>query len=299
MTALCLALEVGGTQLRAALADAEGNLQSECGASTPQGARSSTIVAAMLELASNCIAKSFAPVVGIGISATGVIDPLRGVVAEAGDTVPGWAGTELAKPFVDRFALPVHCDNDANCALRAEAWLGRHPPSDSGCVVMLTLGTGLGGAILFDGKILDGARHRAGHFGHAICHEPLLSRPARIEEIVSGTGLRNIWRAMSPDATAPTGQQIMMSFAGGDERARRVVGHWCEAMANVIESIQWSLDPAWIVLGGGVIESRKTWWQELVGAMDRRALDVPVRPAALGNRAGLVGAAKLAWDARR
>jgi glucokinase len=294
----CLALEIGGTRLGAALVSQTGEVATVHRADTPPGG-GEAILKRLIVLATQAIDEAKTKPSVVGISSAGVIDAERGIVAESGDTLPGWRGTRLAEPVSAHFGCPAFAANDAQCALEGELWKGAHAIDADAPVVLLTLGTGLGGAWAIDGKIVRGRHLHAGHFGNSPRFHPLLRRVARVEETVSGGGLAVLHRALhGTDARFVDlgGPELMQACAQGETQAFATVANWSSELAALIGDMRWTLDPALILLGGGVIGSREVWWPMLTRVLHDMQVDTPVVPASLGNTAGLVGAAHQAWS---
>jgi glucokinase len=298
-----LALDVGGTNIRAALVDAHGAIAQSMESPTHAIRGGAAVVETMRELAGRlCERIDPSALVGIGISAAGVIDPITHTVIDATDAIPGWRGTNLSAVFRDTLKQDAVADNDVKCALRGEAWCGAARERTTGTVVMMTLGTGLGGAWMHNGVVVSGTHHVAGHIGRM-----LATADAAVESVVSGTGLAALHanEFANEPANGPisrrqqaAGEVIMQRAAAGEAHARRAVDRWLDALALQLVNVYWMLDPACVIIGGGVIDSRDVWWSPLCERLRAAGVPLTVVPAALGNRAGVVGAALLVWRAR-
>lgn len=191
---------------------------------------------------------------------------------------------------------PVPLVNDANAALLGEAWVGaavgaRH-------VLLLTLGTGVGGGVLADGRLLRGSRGRAGHLGHISLFPEggpsILGMPGSLEDAIGEqtVGARSGGRFRS---TA----DLVRAFQAGDADAARVWLASVNALARGIASLVNVLDPEMVLVGGGIANAGDALFGPLAAALERveyrpDGQGVPVRAAALGDRAGAIGAARLA-----
>lgn len=297
MSRLCVAVDVGGTKIAAALVDADGVIAARVRRPT-DAARGGQAVLASLIACIDELPLAAQPIAAIGVSAAGVIDPLRGTVADATAAMPGWKGQAIGAALRRRYAVPVACANDVHCALTGELW--RNPALDgvAGSVVMLTLGTGLGGAIAVDGIVLAGERFLAGHFGRTlVAHQGGL---ATLDELVSGTGLAALYRATvgaGDVAGAADAARVLALAADGNAGATAALSAWLDHLSLQLHNIGWIFDPAMIVLGGGVIDGRAHWWPQLQERLARLGAGWRVAPAALGGDAGMIGAARLAWQA--
>lgn len=295
---VALAIDVGGTKIRAALVDRDGHIAGVVTAPTEAARGGAHVLDAMRALARAICDREIA---GVGISAAGVIDPVSGVVVDATDAIPGWRGMALTEAFRNAFAAEAFADNDVKCALRGEAWCGAAKSHATGTVVMLTLGTGLGGALMHNGALLTGQHHLAGHIGRMRMWDTPSPNTVAVESRVSGTGLANIFRRMAHDTQDETitGETVMIAAAAGDKKSRQALELWLDHLALQLTNLYWLLDPAAIVIGGGVIDSRETWWPLLQERLRAGLTKLCVLPAALGNDAGVIGAASLVWQHQR
>ena len=297
----CLALDIGGTKLRAGLVAADGQVLL-AHTHPSQASHGAALVLAAAHVACDALrtqaAASGWDVCGIGVSSAGVIDTRQGRVLNAGDTMPGWAGTALADELRSRQGLPVRADNDVNCALRGELWRGGHGLCP-GLTVMLALGTGLGAALAHEGQLIAGAHQHAGHWGWRRVWHPAQGRLVALESLVSGTGLRNLYRlhgGTSAQALA-AGTAVIELAQRGDPVAEAALAEWVDLLAVQLANDYWSLDPGLVLLGGGVIGSQGAWWPALLQRLQQLEAPLPLRAATLGNDAGMLGAAALAWQA--
>ena len=301
MKRACLALDVGGTKIAAALIDADGAILA--GARRPTGAAMGA--GHVLTVMAGCLDELAGPagqyaLAGIGISAAGVIDPLHARVLDATDAIPGWKDQALGAWFNARYQLPVWADNDVNCALLGELWRNPvlHGSGSGASVAMLTLGTGLGGALAHDGRILPGRHFSAGHFGRALVWDGFSGALQPVESLVSGTALARMYRRTGqPGGQGADGADVMARAAAGEPRAVAALDTWLDHLALQLHNLYWSFDPDLVLIGGGVIDSRDLWWDALQQRIDAYKVNLRLAPAALGGDAGLVGAARLVWNA--
>ncbi|WP_226704237.1 ROK family protein [Microbulbifer elongatus] len=231
-------------------------------------------------------------VAGIGVSTAGVVDAHVGVIVDATDAIPGWCGTRLADWVGDRFGFPVSIENDVKCALLGE--LSVSPDLVKARTAMLTLGTGLGGAMAEQGKIVPGAHMVAGHFGRMPIPSPWeRGRILSLEQLVSGTGLANVASREVGGRNFADGRDVVKYAAAGDAQALRGLDRFCEFLVMALEQLYWGLDPDVVLVGGGLSEAREHWWLRMIEKLDQRGLPLEVRPAKLHNDAGVYGAGAL------
>ena len=303
-------VDIGGTKVLAGVVDAEGRVSSTALRTTP-GRRGVTrqaedaMVEAVLEAAAG------RRLAGVGIAAAGFVDPAGERVMFA-PHLP-WQGEPLRDLLEERLGCPVLLDNDANCAARAEAHHGA--ARGAGSVLVITMGTGIGGAFLLDGAVLRGANGMAGEFGHMqvvpggrACE---CGKSGCWEQYSSGNALVRDARTLmaeQPSVLAEvsggrpervTGPMVSAAAEQGDLVARQAfasVGDWLGiGTANLVAA----LDPELVVVGGGVSAAgdrlldpaRDALRRTLVGAAHRRVPEIVA--ATLGPRAGMIGAALL------
>ena len=299
-----VAVDLGGTKIAAAPVDASG----ECGAvevrSTPAQEGPDRILEAVTRLVRDVNERlgDGRRVAGVGVGAAGVIDSATGTVLSATDALAGWPGTRVADQLGDQLELPVFVDNDVNAHAAGEAWRGAAQGADS--VLMVAVGTGVGGAVVMGGEPLRGAHHVAGEIGHAPTRgaDHLrcgCGRLGHLEAVASGPGLWRNYRARGGDPAAPDARDVVLRARHGDPVAQHVVEEAGRRLGAALAGIVTVLDPDVVVVGGGLTAAGPTWWQAMEHAMRAELIDVlaevPLRPAELGDRAALVGAAHLAW----
>ena len=292
-----IGVDVGGTKIRAAVFDAslhplfKAQVASE--ASAGKARLLDTLDGVIDQCIGWCVASSIQErVAGIGISTAGVVDAKAGFILDATEAIPGWRGTPLADWTNDRFGLPVGVENDVKCALLGE--LSASPELENGRTAMLTLGTGLGGAMADHGKVIDGAHKVAGHFGRMPVPSPWdRGKFLNLEQLVSGTGLATVASREVGERQYVSGRDVLERAAAGDAQALLGLDHFCDFLVMALEQLYWGLDPDVVIIGGGLVEAREQWWQRMIEKLAQRSLPLDLRPATLHNDAGMYGAG--AW----
>ncbi|UTA48297.1 ROK family protein [Simiduia sp. 21SJ11W-1] len=294
-----IAADIGGTKIRAGVFDANLTLlQSVQRPSNATSGREALLVA--LAAAIDAVIEPFANknFAGIGISTAGVVNAKTGDIEDATEAIPGWRNTRLGGLLAARYKVPVVVENDVKAALLGE--LHAAPALCAGRVVMLTLGTGLGGALAERGQIVAGARHLAGHFGRMPMPNPWhFGQWLTLEALVSGTGLARVANESAVGDVRETfanGHAVLDAVQAGNTQAARGLNLFCDYLAMALQQIGWSLDPDHIVLGGGLTEARSLWWHLLEARLAEAGQPLPVVAATLNNDAGMVGAATLIRD---
>ncbi|GMG86465.1 ROK family protein [Biformimicrobium ophioploci] len=293
-----VALDLGGTKIRGGLFDGGNTCIGHKQVPANAAGGRDTVLAALESLTADLLQEARVaelPVAAIGVSSAGVIDPVTGVVLDATDSIPGWKGTDIAGYLQGRFDLPVAVENDVKAALLGElnAAGGTADPAER--TVMLTLGTGLGGAVSEGGVIVAGRNHVAGHFGRLLVPDPREAGAfAPLESSLSGTGLMNTGNRIAQGERFVSGRHVLQSTHKGDAIATAAVTQFCKLLALTVHNVYWALDPDRVIIGGGLVESNSDWWSQFIGYLAQHKLPVKVEQAHLGNDAGIYGAARIA-----
>lgn len=274
-------VDVGGTRVRAARIDAAGEVLArleQSTANTPQQA--ATQIGEMVR------ALDDPTVAAIGVGVPGRVDVRQNRMMSGGYV--DLSGIDLGDILAKAFARPVVLDNDGNMALRAEYAVGA--ARSFGTAVMFTIGTGIGGAVIADGKLLRG-RAAAGQLGHITVDKAgahcLCGRRGCVETTSSGTALAgHLAAAGLPTATSI--EQLLAQSPNGDQAARSVLAAWATPMRFAIDTAIAVLDPDVVVLGGGLGAAMHRALASLPG--EESWYRCPIVPATLGDRAGVIGA---------
>ncbi|WP_040877950.1 ROK family protein [Kaistia granuli] len=281
-TSTAIGIDIGGTNLRAARVSSVGGILERVSERIDRDADGA--VRRIVELVRQLDRPD---VTAIGIGVPGRVDARRRAVLSGGYL--NLAGTALAERVERITGKPVVIDNDCNMALVAEIAVGAGRGREN--VVMFTIGTGIGGAIVQEGQIVRG-RGTAGQLGHitvdvngAPC---VCGRRGCVETTSSGMALaRHVAEAGLPAGTAI--DDIVRRAGRGDAAARRVLDLWVRPLRAAIDSASAAFDPDVVLLGGGL---GKAAWRALrkVPAL-APWYQYPVEAAELGDDAGMIGAA--------
>ncbi len=237
----------------------------------------------------------------IGIGCPGPLDSKEGIVLSP-PNLPGWRNVRLKDMVGKRFRVPVAVENDANCAGLGESVAGAGKRSSS--MVLLTLGTGIGSAIVLGGKLWTGKGGFASELGHVSVdiNGPKCGCGNRgcIELYASATGIVRRMKEVSGNRAVLTAEDVFRNAGRGDKKARRIVNETAYYLGCALANIVNALDPELIVLAGGITGAGRGFVRKAEGIMRKRALkessrEVKVVVAKLGDDAGLIGAA---WRAK-
>ncbi|MFD0869229.1 ROK family transcriptional regulator [Paenibacillus residui] len=190
----------------------------------------------------------------IGIATPGIIDPVNGVVLEGSPNLPEWKNVQLAQYFNEVFHVPVTIENDVRAALVGEMYEGAL--QDLSSAVLIGIGTGLGSAVLIDGKVIRGARNAAGEIGYMVFHNRHLYAPSdkgHFEMICSGSGLEAAALALYNKKLSA--KEVFRLAEQGDLQAKYLVDQFEDHLAMGILNIIALLNPEKILLMGSVTKS--------------------------------------------
>ncbi len=306
------ACDLGGTNTRAALIDETGRILSRVSQSTLQSSADALIdsVIRLITAIATEDCPGLAALDGIAVAVAGTVDSISGTVVTS-PNLP-FADTPLRDRLSAAFGRPVIIENDALAAALGEARFGAG--RGAGDVVMLAIGTGIGGGIVVDGRPYRGTAGGAGEIGHMVidpagplcacgrhgCLEAMAAGPAiaaRARAAVKKTTDTAILEIAGEDIAAITAETVGRAAAAGDPLAQGIL----EAVAEIIgvgaANIANLLNPAVIILGGGVMTGDKIILETARRVVRDTALapnrDASIVAAALGGDAGLLGAASL------
>lgn len=285
-----LGIDIGGTKVRMGVIDANGNILYE--------EQIPTIIPLYPYLEENVLRiLALRPDINaIGVGTHGFVDPKQGKVIYAAETIPGWTGTPIKEWLEKATGKRVEVENDANVVALAEAKFGAAKGLDR--VVVLTLGTGLGGGVLWDGKLLSGGPHGgAAELGHMILYpngvKCACGRLGCSEMYVSGTALRRRIKGAGLPITPPE----LFEKAKTDPAAKQVVEEFTLDLALVISSLQAAFDMEMVIIGGGVSEAADLWMDSLQRQLKPMLLNpLDIEVARFENDAGILGAALLVLE---
>ena len=314
---LAIGIDIGGTKVAGGLVDVDGKITHRARRDTPHRSKSPSVVedtivevvAELMEIVGS------GTVAAVGIGAAGFVAADRATVVFAPHL--SWRHEPLQGALQKRIALPIFVDNDANAAAWAEWKFGAAQGETH--LMMITLGTGIGGGILINGEVQRGRFGIAGEFGHMQVvpggHRCECGNRGCWEQYASGNALvreaRSLFSANSPIASdlfdraegIPgnlTGPLITQAARDGDPTARELlaeIGNW---FGLGIANLAAAFDPGTFVIGGGLsaagdlllASARETFKRQLTGRGYRP--EARIVAAVLGNEAGLIGAADLA-----
>lgn len=280
-----LAIDIGGTAIKYALVNENNEIFSfsEIPSQAKLGAKALTekLFTIIESLCDYCDA--------ISVSTAGRVDSESGKIIFANENIPNYTGTQLARLIFERFSLPTFVENDVYCAATAEANYGSG--RDCKNFVCLTVGTGIGGAVILDGKLYKGDNLCAGDFGEMITgsdkFENLASTSALVKSVKRITGKEM------------TGKEIFSEKSFADCAVKSAVDSWIDGLANGIKTLMFIFDVPLFVLGGGIMNEKYITdkIEERLHEVGRENFKrVQIKQAFFGNKAGIIGAAHIARE---
>lgn len=310
---LVVGLDLGGTKMAAALVDRGGALVGPVHSRpTPAhegpGAMLDAIASLVRRAAGPDGAAAGAEVVGVGIGTAGVVDVDSGRIVSSTGAITGWAGTDVAGGVAERLGdrpgpgaggLPIHVENDVDAYAAGEAWLGAGRGAAS--VLVAAVGTGVGGALVLDGRARRGGHHVAGEIGHipvadALGERCTCGRPGHLEAVAAGPQIHRRYLALGGSAQAQDARAVEQRAAAGDPLALRVYRDSATALGRALAGAATLVDPDLIIISGGLARAGDLWWQPLRRTFAQEVIeplaDVRIVPAALGATAPIIGAAR-------
>jgi len=303
-TQYAVGIDLGGTFIKFALVARSGEIVfSEKLAIGPAASREDILetIGQAIKMTLQAASEKALPVAGIGIGSPGVC--CNGIVVGGAENLNGWVDVRLSEIFSEAFRLPVLVDNDANVMGLGEAVYGA--AKDCSDVIFLTVGTGIGGAIIASGKLYGGYQNRGTEMGHVTidhkgiacncggrgCLEAYASTSALIRDYAVATGRRE---------EELDGFFLVQQYQQGEPAAVKCMQEHADYLGHGIAGFINTFAPQKVVIGGGISESGQ-FYIDLIReaafryAMPDCAVNTDVVAAALGNQAGCLGAASLVF----
>jgi glucokinase len=315
-----LGIDIGGTNLVVGSVAEDGSrIVATASEATHAEAGAKDVLERLVGLADRAVAATRrevpgAEILGVGVGAPGPLDTKRGIVLLTPNL--GWVNLPLRQIIHDRLGLPAALDNDANCAVLGEWWVGaargaRH-------AIGITIGTGIGGGLVLDGKLYHGASDVAGEIGHTTidtegrrckcgnygCLEAYAAGPSiavrAVEEIEAGAVSR-LPSLVGGDLSKVTAQTVYQAAQDGDDLALEVVNDTARFLGVGIGNLLNVFNPEVVVVCGGVTAAGDHLFVPLRREVARRAFKPAVAacrivPGELAGTAGVYGAAKAFLD---
>ena len=243
---------------------------------------------------------------GIGIGIPGIIE--EGILVGGANNLPGWGMVPIKAMLIKEFNRQVYVENDANLMGLAESRFGS--AKDVKNVIFLTIGTGIGGAMILNGNVYGGYRNRGGEFGHIIIHKDgrqcSCGSKGCLEQYASTSALISEYiELIEADTIGPDieidGKYIVEKYLENDMLAVEAMNYHFDNLAAGISSLINIFAPETVVVGGGISEAGDFYIENIRQrvfriAMQETSSHTSIKQASLGNNAGMLGASIMVFD---
>ncbi|MDL2296263.1 ROK family glucokinase [Lachnospiraceae bacterium OttesenSCG-928-E19] len=307
----CFGIDVGGTSIKMGLFKADGELVDKWEIKTRTENEGEAIIPDIAKsIKSKLLQREIdnKEVIGIGMGIPAPVNNL-GIVQDTANL--GWGYKEVRREMEEITGFSTSVGNDANVAALGEMWKGGGMGHQN--MIMVTLGTGVGGGIISDGKVLTGATGAGGEIGHLTVREEEeeacgCGRKGCLEEYASATGIARLAkRRLARDEKASSlrnstinAKTVFDAVKQGDEVAKEIATEFGEYLGKALTNIAVLVDPSIVVIGGGVSKAGEILFDYIEPPFRKKAFfankDMEFALAKLGNDAGIYGAAKLLID---
>ncbi|MFM8294766.1 MAG: ROK family protein [Microcystaceae cyanobacterium] len=291
MATQVLGIDLGGTTIKFGRFLADGSCLESFSLPTPQPSFPQAVLATLTEGIERL---KTADCVAIGLGMPGPTDP-QGRIAKLAINLPHWQNIPLADWVETACGLPTVLENDANCAGLGEAWLGAGQAFQD--FILLTLGTGVGGAVFLGGELFVGHRGAGGELGlltldyrGPVCHS---GNSGSLEQHISAQAIQR--------ETQKNGAELAQLAQKGVPEAIAYWENYGRLLGAGLANLIYVLTPEAVIIGGGISASAEYFFPTVEAEIEKRVLlpsreNLQILVAQLGNRAGMIGAARLAWQ---
>lgn len=312
---LAIGVDLGGTKIKTVVADSEGQVFGEDLRPTEAKIGPDGVIARIADSARQACTEAnirLADAIGVGISSPGPVNPEKGIVTDA-PNLPGWHNIHITKLVGDAVGLPTLLENDANAAAYGEALFGAGKGLKH--IVYVTLGTGVGGGLIIDGEIYEGASGAAGEVGHLVVlpDGPICNCGNRgcVESLAAGPAIARDATRLVEDGRAPVlarlsegralnAELVLEAAQEGEDAAREVLQRAGYYLGLALTGLLNVFDPQALILGGGLVNLGDFYLGPAIktareGAFPQIVADVVITTAKLGDNAGALGATALVF----
>nr|MBC7244275.1 ROK family protein [Chloroflexota bacterium] len=313
MRRFVVGVDLGGTQIRAVLADEKGTVLKRVSTLTQAHEGAHRVMSRLVD----CIGQALqeverSQVLGIGVATAGAVNPCTGVIAKAAN-LPGFENWPLRDMLAQELHVPIYVGNDAKLAALAEHRFGAGQGTNF--LIYLTISTGIGAGVIEDRRLLLGAHGWATELGHIIvepngprcncgnigCLEALASGPAiarHAMQLLQEGESSLLWEMVRDETARITAKEVVEAAQKGDALALQVMQRAAFYLGIGLVSFIHAFDPECIIVGGGVSKAGELLFAPMRAVIAERVIaaaqrDIRIVPAALGDDAGLIGALAL------
>lgn len=315
MQAAFAGVDIGGTRIKIGVAARSGQLLGTTMLETSGCPNAETILDAVVAKVADLATASSVQIVAVGVGCPGRIDFTLGKVVWLKSKLEFLEGIDLARLIEARLGCPVVCDNDVNAILAGEMKFGAGRGYQD--VVAITVGTGIGGALVLGGNMVRGHGWAAGHFGYMShnAHGPrhVCGNTGIVEEHASQSGISRQLRAALAegevssltkslaDGEGPGLREVFEAAEASDPLGRRLAERLTFELGVLIANLIYAFDPELILIGGGIVNNRPSVLDAIRREVTGRVDYLPegsteIQPMALGDAAGVLGGVALAMN---
>ncbi|MET3557646.1 putative NBD/HSP70 family sugar kinase [Streptococcus rupicaprae] len=255
-----VAIDIGGTQIKYGLIDETGTILEDYKIDTEAHLGGPAILDKVGQIVGTYQAEH--ELIGVGISSAGMIDPDKGEIFYAGPQIPNYAGTNFKATIELEFGLPCEAENDVNCAGLAESQVGA--TRGASVAVCLTIGTGIGGSLLLDGKVFHG-------FSNSACEVGYIHLPdGAFQDLASTTALvTEVAKQVDEPVSNWSGLRIFDEAKSGNDVCLAAIDRMVDYLGQGIANICYVTNPEIVVLGGGIMAQREFLEERIKAALKR------------------------------
>lgn len=225
---------------------------------------------------------------GICISTAGMVDPIKGKIVHASDLIPNYTGTEIKNTLEKEFNLRCEVENDVNCAGLGELWRGAGVGVTS--CICITVGTGIGGCIIIDNKVLHGFSNSAGEIGYMNINNSTFQEIASTRVLVKNVAVR---KGINCDDI--NGKEIFDLAKNGDKDCIEEIDSLIDALTLGISNMVYIINPEVVILGGGIMAQKVYLKEKIEKSLKNKLIERVYKSTKLKfaeneNSAGMIGA---------
>ncbi|OUB08627.1 sugar kinase [Bacillus thuringiensis serovar yunnanensis] len=279
-----IAFDIGGTQIKYGIVSEIGRVLKHKTVATEIHLGGEQIIQKLIYVSKEIMNEH--TIAGIGISTAGIVDINKGIVTGGADHIPGYSTIPIIDRLQEILKVPVSIDNDVNCAAFGEKWNGSVREKKN--FIMLTIGTGVWGAIFIDGELYRGHSFSAGEWGN------MLIEGKTFEEVASISGLIRLVRKYKGKGEW-NGKRIFELYDKGDREVAQAVGIFFKHLAIGINNLAYIFNPETIIIGGGITDRGNEFLKEVKEEISKYLNqeiynNCEIELAQNGNCAGMIGA---------
>ena len=281
-----ICIDIGGTAIKHSLTREDGKIITMSQIDTEASKGGLAILEKAKDIIRNYIIEH--KVEGICVSTAGMVDPKAGKIVYASSLIPNYIGIEIKKELEKEFKIKCEVENDVNCAGLGEYWLGAAKNSHS--CVCLTIGTGIGGCVIIDGKVLPGFSNSAGEVGYMKINGEALQDVAATSKLVEKVAARK-----NINKSDINGKIIFDLAKNGDSDCIEEIDKLVDNLTLGISYIIYVINPEVVVLGGGIMAQKEYLEEKIKTSLKEKLIEsvynnVRIEFAENQNNAGMLGA---------